>query len=109
MQGTKRLLALALVLLAAAAAWAARGGAAVTTSPASGPTGTVFELTGAGFPPLATGSVTFDGVDLGALSSDGNGVVRGFFMVPDVDPGRARVRVAFGKVRADSVFTVTGG
>jgi hypothetical protein len=79
------------------------------TSPTSGPAGTIFELSGAGFPPLATGSVTFDGVALGALSSDDNGVVRGFFMVPDVHVGRARVRALFGKVRAETVFTVTGG
>ena len=87
----------------------ARGGATVATSPAGGPAGTIFELTGTGFPPLWTGSVTFDGIALGALSSDENGTVRGFFMVPDVRPGPARVRVVFGKVRADATFTVTGG
>lgn len=86
----------------------ARGGATVATSPAGGPAGTIFELNGTGFPPLSMGSVTFDGIALGALSSDENGTVRGFFMVPDVRPGPARVRVAFGKVRADATFTVTG-
>ena len=101
MQRLQSLVALALVLVLGGAAWAARGGATVATSPASGPVGTIFELTGAGFPAATTGSVTFDGVHLGALSSDANGVVRGFFMVPDVQPGRARVRVIFGKVRAE--------
>jgi hypothetical protein len=78
-------------------------------SPQSGPVGTVFELTGTGFPPLATGEVTIDGVSLGQISSDETGAIRGFFIIPDLRPGPAKVRVVFGKTKAQTTFTVTSG
>ena len=88
-------------------AQAAPGDAAITTSPQSGPVGTVFELNGTGFPALATGEVTIDGISLGQISSDETGAIRGFFMVPQLRPGPAKVRVAFTKVKAQTTFTVT--
>lgn len=84
----------------------ARATAQIALSPDAGPVGTIFELTGSGFEPFATGNVTFDGIDLGMLSSDEFGNVRGFFMVPDVRVGPAHVRVIFGKTRARATFEV---
>jgi hypothetical protein len=80
--------------------------AQIGVSPDTGSPGTIFELTGSGFPPLSTGGVTFEGIDLGQISSDENGNVRGFFMVPDVRPGGARVRVDIGKTHARAPFQV---
>ena len=104
------------VMLAASLSWTgsvavrsastAAPAAQIAVSPDTGPPGTIFELTGSGFPPLSTGGVTFEGIDLGQISSDENGNVRGFFMVPDVPPGAARVRVSIGKARARATFQV---
>ncbi len=80
--------------------------AQIVLSPDAGPTGTIFELTGSSFPPLSTGAVSFDGIDLGQISSDENGTIRGFFMVPEVRSGPARVRVVFDKARASASFDV---
>jgi hypothetical protein len=97
------------LLTAHVAPWAqaAAGGAVITTSPQSGPVGTIFELTGSGFPALASGEVTIDGISLGQISSDETGAIRGFFMVPQLRPGSAKVRVIVGKVKAQTAFTVT--
>ena len=104
------------VLLAASLSWTPSVGvgsastaapaAQIGVSPDTGPPGTIFELTGTGFPPLSTGDVTFEGIDLGQISSDENGNVRGFFMVPDVRHGGARVRVNIGGARARASFKV---
>jgi hypothetical protein len=102
---------LALLMAAAVMPYvqAAPGGAVVTTSPQSGPVGTVFELNGTGFPVLSTGEVTIDGISLGQLSSDETGAIRGFFMVPEMRAGPAKVRVVFANVRAQTTFNVTPG
>jgi hypothetical protein len=88
------------------AAFTAAPEAQLVLSPTEGPPGTIFELTGSGFPPLSMGMVTFHGIDLGGISSDEDGNIRGFFMVPDVRSGPARVRVIVGRTRAASSFDV---
>ena len=86
---------------------AARGiSATVVVEPDACPPGTIFQLAGSGYPALATGGVTFDRVDLGAISSDQTGAIRGFFMVPNVRSGPAKVRVVIGKTRGDASFSV---
>ena len=88
------------------AASMARATARIELSPDAGPVGTIFELVGSGFGQLSTGTVTFDGIDLGQISSDESGNIRGFFMVPDLRPGPARVRVTFDRTRAAASFRV---
>ena len=80
--------------------------ARIALSPDAGLPGTIFELTGSGFAPLSTGTVTIDGIDLGQISSDESGNIRGFFMVPDLRSGPARVRVTFDRTRAAASFQV---
>src|SRR5262245_28467959 len=98
------IVAAALPLVGVTPAHARAGSVAVV--PDACPPGTIFELTGSGFPAGATGDVRFDRVELGAISSDESGSVRGFFMVPSVRSGPAKVRVVIGTTRGDAAFSV---
>lgn len=86
---------------------AAPSAAQISLSPAACPPGTIFELSGSGFPALASGSVFLGRTDLGAISTDENGILRGFFMVPsEARPGPTKVRVTIDGERASAAFTV---
>jgi hypothetical protein len=86
---------------------AAPSAAQISVSPGACPPGTIFELSGSGFPALASGSVSLGRTDLGAISTDENGIVRGFFMVPsEARPGPTKVRVTVDRERGSAAFTV---
>jgi hypothetical protein len=88
-------------------AGAAPSAAQISLSPTACPPDTIFELAGSGFPALASGSVSLGRTDLGAISTDENGIVRGFFMVPsEARPGPTKVRVTINGERESAAFTV---
>ncbi len=89
--------------LPAAAAHPARQ---LLVMPTACPPGTVITVRGTGFPPLAFGTLALGRAELGSFSTDASGDFVTRWMVPNLEPGLAKLRATVGDARTTTKFAV---
>ena len=97
---------LSFTCIAVAPAGAAHPPSAINLDPAAGPVGGSFAIKGTGFPPFASGNITFGVVHLGHFRASWNGSFSLSLSVP-VATGTVAVTATSGSVKATQLFTVT--
>ena len=78
----------------------------ISINPTSGPVFTLVTVTGNGFGPISTVTITFDGSTVAAVTSTSNGGFTATFNVPLVTNGDHTVKAAQGSNSASRTFTV---